>query len=431
MDRRNSQPAPQERTPQPEALTRDFHIERSRQFPLGAALVAGAHFVNDAVTSMLPALLPLLAVRFDLATSELALLVSVFVVSTSLPQPFFGSLADRLGGHIVGPLGLAVSAVLLFTLSAVSSVSWLGALLAIGGLGSAALHPAGMTLSRAASKANPVLAAALFTAAGMAGGASGPLLALGITSNWGFQALAWTAVPTLITAVVLFRFAPRNAASVIHGDAPSLPRFHFLRGPVGRLAFVALCANLAVLTFMSAMPVWLLRERSLAENSPILGLTLTTFSLAAAAGGMLGGTLARWISTNRLVVGSLALSIVALETVLIATPGSALYFIAVATAGALVFVHAPVITVRAQELSGGSESSVAGMLLGGTSAAAGFVYAFLGPAQSAFGARPVMAVVFLALIPAARIAATVFSAPKGVPDEGRAVLALASCSCPS
>lgn len=44
-----------------------------------------------------PALLPALAARFRLEAADLALLVSVFAVSTSLPQPLFGALADRLG----------------------------------------------------------------------------------------------------------------------------------------------------------------------------------------------------------------------------------------------------------------------------------------------------------------------------------------------
>ena len=54
---------------------------------LGAGLVASAHFANDAVTSMLPALLPSFATRLELRPTELALLAGSFTVSTALPQP--------------------------------------------------------------------------------------------------------------------------------------------------------------------------------------------------------------------------------------------------------------------------------------------------------------------------------------------------------
>jgi FSR family fosmidomycin resistance protein-like MFS transporter len=395
----------------------------------GASLVAGAHFANDALTSMLPALLPLLATRFELAPSELALLVSTFAISTSLPQPFFGSLSDRLGGHFIGAIGLAGSAALLVALSAAPSVAWLCALLAIGGLGSAALHPAGTALSRAASSVNPGLAVGLFTAAGMAGGASGPVLALGITSGWGFQGLAWAALPALLVAALLFKFAPRLPAPV--ASAVGAPRvgFHLLRGRVGRLAFVALCANLAVLTLTCAAPVWLVRERGLAEDSPIISLTLAGFSLAAAVGGILGGVLVRFVSQSRLVLGSLALSLLALEIVLVTTPGSAPYFIAVAAAGALIFVQSPLVMVRAQELSPGAESAVAGVLLGGTSAAAALVYAALGAAQTAFGTGTVMAATFFVLVPAVHVAMNVFGETNGAPAAEQPSRPAACCGC--
>jgi FSR family fosmidomycin resistance protein-like MFS transporter len=409
-----------------EATVKD---RNSGPFWLGASVVAGAHFANDAMTSVLSTLLPLLAIRFELAPSEAALLVGIFAVSMSLPQPFFGSLADRFGGHLVGAIGLGVTALLLVTLSAVSSVTWLSALLAIGGLGSAALHPAGMTLSRAASTASPGFAAALFTAAGMAGGASGPILASGITAGWGFEGLAWTAGPVLFAAVMLFGFAPRARVPVVRTVTPPLVGLRLLRGSVGRLAFVTLCANFAVLTFTSAVPLWLLRERGVVESSPILGLTLATFWVAAAIGGILGGTLTRWISTKHLVVASLALSILALEIVLVTTPGSASYFTSIAVSGALLFVHAPLVAVRAQELSPGSESAVAGLLLGGTSAAAGLIYALLGPAQSAFGTGTVMAVACFGLVPAAAVALGVLGGPKEDPMEDEPTLALALCSC--
>jgi FSR family fosmidomycin resistance protein-like MFS transporter len=371
---------------------------------LGIGLVTSAHFANDAITSMFPALLPSLATRFRLEPAALALLVCFFAVSTSLPQPFFGFLADRFGRHRVGAVGLAVSAALIASLSLVSSASGLWLALLIGGLGSAAVHPAGMGLARTTSSGNPGLAVAIFSSAGMAGGALGPLLALGIVSAWGIEHLAWTAVPLLLLAGWLGRSGQAAVAAVRSEPAAFLGR-NFLKGPVAWLALVALFANLVMLAFTSAIPVWLVTERGLAETSPVIGLTLAAFSLAAAVGGILGGALARWQRPDRLIVGSLALSVLSLESVLVTTPGSTPYVVAVAASGALLGLHSPLLIARAQELTPGNESAVSGVLLGATSAAAGLLYAGLGAAQSAFGVGHTLAAVSLLVLPAAHLAA--------------------------
>ncbi len=373
------------------------------RWSLGIGLVAAAHFANDAVTSMFPALLPSLATRFRLAPSELALLVSVFAVSTSLPQPLFGHLADRVGRHRVGAIGLVVSAALIAGVSVVSSIPWLWLALLIGGLGSSAVHPAGLGLARATSSTNPGLAVAIFSSAGMAGGAFGPLLAVGVAATWGFEHLAWIGAPVVLVAALLERlgFRPAAVAQTVSGRTPIR---ELLKGPVAWLAVVALFANLVMLTFTSAVPVWLVEERELAETSPIIGLTLATFSFAAAVGGILGGVLTRWTREPKLIVGSLASSVLALEGVLLTVPGSAPFVVAVAASGALLGVHGPLLIARAQELTPGAESAVAGVLLGATSGAAGLIYAGLGAAQSAFGIGGTLAAVSLLVLPAAHLA---------------------------
>lgn len=177
-----------------------------------------------------------------------------------------------------------------------------------------------------------------------------------------------------------------------------------MKGPVAWLTVVALFANLVMLTFTSAAPVWLVTERGLPDTSPVIGLTLAAFSSAAAGGGIAGGVLARRLRPDRLIVGSLAASVVALPCVLLAVPGSAPYILAVASAGALLGLHSPLLIAKAQELLPGSESAVAGVLLGATSGAAGLIYAGLGAAQSAFGIGTTLAAVSLLVLPAAHLA---------------------------
>ncbi len=402
-------------------------LDTARRWPLKAGLVAAAHLANDAATSMLPGLLPFLAVRLGLTPTEVALLVSVFAVASSLPQPLFGVLADRIGGHRIGSAGLAVSGALVVGLGFVSSMPWLCVVLLLGGLGSAALHPAGIGLARAVASGNPGFAVALFTAAGMAGGGLGPLLALGVISPSGFDGLVWVAAPVMLVAVLLARLAaePRLGAP---GPPSRALDLGLARGPVGWLTVVALSANLVMLTFTSSVPLWLMNEHGLSETSPVIGTTLAIFSMGSAAGGIAGSVLAKRFRLSHLIVGSLASSLVALESVLVVRPGSPQYFTAVGVAGALLFLHAPLLVVRAQELVPGAEATVAGILVGGTSAAAGVVYAGFGAAQQAFGIGTTAAAVFLLVLPAAHVSAVVFRSTDAIARCGRETCRRASCS---
>jgi FSR family fosmidomycin resistance protein-like MFS transporter len=377
---------------------------RGSSFAIG--LLATAHLANDAVTSMLPALLPSLAARCRLVPSELALLVCIFAISTALPQPLFGLFADKVGRRGVAAVGLGVSAALVAALGLVTSMPSLYAALIVGGLGSSALHPAGLGLVRATSSRNPGLAVAVFSSAGMAGGAVGPVLAIAVASAVGFEKLAWTAVPLLAIAALLARLGPKALPAPT--GRPVVSGISLFKGPIAWLFVVALLCSIVMLTFMSAVPVWLVAERGITETSPLIGLTLGTFSLAAAAGGIGGGVLARSVEPSRLVVGSLVLSVVALESVFFTVPGSAPYVIAIAGAGTLLGFHGPLIIARAQELAPGAESAVAGFLVGTTWGVAGLVYAGFGLAQSVLGVGGTLTVVSLLGLPAAHLAAVTF-----------------------
>ncbi len=54
------------------------------------------HTAIDTVSSMLTALLPTIQIRFGLTESTLALLVATLSFSSSVVQPLFGALSDRL-----------------------------------------------------------------------------------------------------------------------------------------------------------------------------------------------------------------------------------------------------------------------------------------------------------------------------------------------
>ncbi|MDQ4138290.1 MAG: MFS transporter, partial [Actinomycetota bacterium] len=123
-----------------------------------AAFLAVVHAVNDALTAVLGALLPMLHARFAANTTTLAILVAVWSVSSSVTQPFLGALAERVGLRRVAAIGVALAAISLSLVSTAGNVILLALLLVLGGIGSAALHPVSTSIVGGGTAKHPGLA---------------------------------------------------------------------------------------------------------------------------------------------------------------------------------------------------------------------------------------------------------------------------------
>src|SRR5690606_8075417 len=126
------------------------------------ALLLLAHFFNDLFAGTLAALLPTLQVRFDASEVMLASFVAALSFSSSMMQPLFGAVADRVGRRVVASFGVVTSSAILSLMGIMPSPWLLLPLLLVGGLGSAAFHPAGISLARSAVTRNRGLAMGIF-----------------------------------------------------------------------------------------------------------------------------------------------------------------------------------------------------------------------------------------------------------------------------
>ncbi|MGW2160191.1 MFS transporter [Nonomuraea sp. NPDC001699] len=380
-----------------------------------AVFLAGVHFVNDAITAMLGALLPTLQARFGLGPALLAVLVAVYSISSSVTQPFFGAMAEDRSLRVVGATGVLMASLFLSLIGVAPALAAVFALLVIGGMGAAALHPVGTAVAGGPTVPNRTLGVGLFTAGGMAGFALGPVLILSAVSAFGVEVTPWLMVPGVLFAVLVFLLLPDWEP---HGRRPlrTLFRFRLLRGPIGGLTLAATLASLAFVTFTSSMPLWLVREHGVAADAGLLGWTLAVFSLAAGLGALLGGVLAPRVGRRRVLIGSLAAAPVPLIAIVTLEPGGVPYFLAAALAGALLYVGSPVTVVIAQDLAPGEPASAAGMVLGVSAAAAGALYAALGWLQQAAGLGVGMVTGFALAVPAALVVLVVL---RRHPQAGR------------
>lgn len=393
-----------------------------------AAFLTAAHLATDAFTSMFSVLLPTVQVRFGLSEPGLAVLVATLSFSASVTQPLMGALADRIDRRLVAALGVVLRAVLISLVGVVPTAPLLVGLLLVGGLGSAAFHPAGTSIARATMGGNTGLAVSLFSAGGTLGIALGPILVLALVSGSGLEATRWLLLPGLVLGLVTYLVVPPQPRCA-RGACPKLVDGRLIKGPVGLLALAGILAGIAFITFTSAMPLWLVAERGIDRSDPLLGWTLSAFSLSAALGGIVAGALNRWLGRQTLVAGSMLLAPLPLLATFRLEPGALPFFLAVALAGALANAATPLLLVTAQDLAPRAVGAASGMLMGFSTGTAGILYVGVGRLQELVGLGPAMGLSYLALLPGALVSFLVLTRYRTAVATGVAPIAIPACGC--
>jgi FSR family fosmidomycin resistance protein-like MFS transporter len=259
------------------------------------AAISLAHFLNDMIQSVLPAIYPLLKHSFALDFAEIGAITLVFQCTASLLQPLVGLATDRWPQPYSLTAGMGLSLSGLLVLAGAASYPALIGGAALVGLGSAVFHPESSRVARLASGGRFGLAQSVFQVGGNVGSAVGPLLAALIVVPYGQSSIAWFSVAALLGMIVLF-----NVGTWYRHRLPAIPH------PAGRAAVggkelpggrVAMAlAVLALLVFSKFLYLASLinyytfylidRFHVSVQSSQIL---LFVFLFAVAAGTVIGG----------------------------------------------------------------------------------------------------------------------------------------------
>ena len=341
-----------------------------------------------------------------LSETVLASFVAVLSISSNVLQPVMGALSDRWGKRRLAGVGLIVGSFLMSLLAVAPSVWILVLLLAVGGLGSAAFHPAASSMVRSASRREG-LSVGVFTAGGPFGSAVAPIVVLAVIANYGTGAVPYLAVPGVLLGLMLLFLTPPQERSPRH-NRPKLFDLDLFMGPIGVLCAVGVLRSLAYVTFLNAMPLWLVAQ-GVASDSAIIGWTLGVYNAAAALGVVISGALDDKMSRRWLVVGSILLALPLLAITLYVPTGSALFFVTAALAGLMANAAIPLLIVSAQDLAPHAVAAASGMLMGLTWGTAGVLYLGMGVLQSALGLTSAILIGYAFLVPAAMLAYVVLA----------------------
>jgi FSR family fosmidomycin resistance protein-like MFS transporter len=168
---------------------------------LGAISVC--HLLNDMLSSLLPAIYPLLKTSFNLNFAQIGLITLTYQTTASLLQPLIGFYTDKNPRPYSLPVGMGATLVGLILLSIAHTFPALLVAAALVGTGSSVFHPESSRVARMASGGQHGLAQSLFQVGGNAGLSLGPLLAAFIVLPKGQTSIAWFSLAALAGMVLL------------------------------------------------------------------------------------------------------------------------------------------------------------------------------------------------------------------------------------
>ncbi len=372
------------------------------------AVLSAGHLCTDLSQGAVPALLPFLISRDHLSYAAASALVLAATISSSVIQPLFGHLSDRLSlpwlmvlGPGLGGLGIALAGV-------VPGYGLTFAAVLLSGVGVAAFHPEGSRFANYVSGAKRASGMSLFSVGGNLGFALGPAILTPTLLAFGLSGTLVVLLPTWLMAAVLVHELPRLAGfrgDVVagrvqrRGEPDAWRPFAVLAGVIALRSFV----YFGLVTFIALY--WV---HDLHTGKAFGSAALVAVLLGGAVGTLIGGPLADRFGRRTVLMGSM-ISIPPLVVILLLC-GPALGIVFAALLGAVTIATFSVTIVMGQEFLPGRLGVSAGVTIGLSIGLGGVGAPLLGLLADAHGLRAVFEVI--AALPLLGLALT-FALPRG------------------
>ena len=279
--------------------------------------LSGAHLLNDLISSMIPAMYPLLKEAYRLDFTQIGLITLAFQVTSSLLQPVLGFVTDHRPWPYAMVAGMAATLAGVLGLAFAGNYATVLVSAAMVGLGSAVFHPEATRMARHAAAGQQGFAQGVFQIGGHAGYAAGPLLAAMIVVPRGQASIAWMSV-VAVAAMVLMAWTGARYSEMRRSQIDATnkratePTERILPGrrivmAMAILILLLLSKNSYTAAFTSYYTFYLIEQFGVTVQVSQLMLFayLVVGALGVIIGGMLGDRIGRqrviWIS----IVGSL------------------------------------------------------------------------------------------------------------------------------
>ena len=255
------------------------------------ALSAG-HAFTDMNQGALPAIIPYLIAAGGLKYAQVAGFTFAISITSSIMQPVFGIMADRLSKAWLLPIGVLLGGLGLSLIGFFPNHYWLMFTVAIvSGIGIAAYHPDAARMANKVAGKKKAGGMSIFTVGGNVGVACGPLLITPALLYIGLRGSIVMVIPSLVMFFVFLRIIPmmRNA------DVPEGMEKH-AQAPVNNdwgkfllLGITIVCRSVVLQSTNTFLPLFWINvlQQSKAESGMTLSFMLFWGATATLTGGFL------------------------------------------------------------------------------------------------------------------------------------------------
>ncbi len=263
------------------------------------------HMFTDIAQGSVPALLPFLIAKDHITIAAASALVLAATISSSVIQPLFGHVSDRVSLPWLMPLGPALGGLGVALVGFAPTYALTFAAVLLSGLGVAAFHPEGSRFANYVSGARRASGMSRFSVGGNVGFALGPVLVTPLLIVFGLHGTAFVLIPTLAMAAVLVRELPRlkTFRGDVVGGRVQTGEHHEAWGPFAVLGAVIAVRSFVYFGLVTFIPLYYV---NVLHTSKALGsAALSAMLLGGAVGTLTGGPLADRFGRRTVLVGSM------------------------------------------------------------------------------------------------------------------------------
>ncbi|HET6866032.1 MAG TPA: MFS transporter [Solirubrobacteraceae bacterium] len=378
-------------------------------------VLSACHLFTDIAQGSIPALLPFLIARDHISIAAASALVLAATISSSVIQPAFGYVSDRLSLPWLMPLGPMLGGLGIACVGFAPNYALTFAAVLLSGLGVAAFHPEGSRFANYVSGDRRASGMSLFSVGGNVGFALGPVVVTPLVIAFGLHGTAFILIPTWLMAAVVVHELPRleSFRKDLIGGRVQAGEHHEAWGPFAILAGVIALRSFVYFGMVTFIPLYY--ENVLHTSKALGSVALSAMLFGGAVGTLTGGPLADRFGRRAVLVGSMVVIPPLVVGFLLSGPVVAIGFAALA--GAATIATFAVTIVMGQEYLPGRLGVSAGVTIGLSIGLGGVGAPLLGLLADAQGLTAVFEVV--AVLPFLALALTL-ALPRRTPREATA-----------
>ena len=360
--------------------------------PQPLLLLSLSHMVTDLSQGALPVLLPALKTSLDLSYTQIGVIVLVQNLTSSIIQPLFGMITDKVSLPWLLPISIFLSGLGLAITGLMPTYTALLLSVIIGGLGVAGFHPqASKSVHFVSSDQLRGRSMGLFSVGGNLGMAVGASFMMLLTTlPGGLHNSVWFVIPASITALLIWRHLGKVSPQSFH---------HAGKTDAAKPKAIRLAPLLLLLTFIffrstlhaglsTYIPIYYVNYLN---GSPVYaGYLLSLFLVGGVLGTFVGAMLSDKFGRKAILTFSMVI-VLPMVAAIPLTSGFMTMVLLVFTGFALISSFATTL-VLSQEMMPGYEGMASGLTIGLTIGLGGVGVTGLGYIADLYGVPAVFTI---------------------------------------